>query len=53
MLHFDCNDPARIAKKFQDVEKFSTMFLNYDLLARRWVRHGYIYPFLETGADCG
>lgn len=23
--------------KLQDVEKFSTMFLNYDLLARRWV----------------
>ena len=26
------------------------MFLNYDLLARRWVRYGYIYPFVETGA---
>lgn len=33
--------------KLQDVEKFSTMFLNYDLLARRWVRYGYIYPFAE------
>jgi glutaredoxin/uncharacterized membrane protein YphA (DoxX/SURF4 family) len=37
-------------QKLQDVEKFSTMFLNYDLLARRWVRYGYIYPFVETGA---
>ena len=25
-------------QKLQDVESFSTMFLNYDLLARRWVR---------------
>jgi glutaredoxin len=33
--------------KLQDVEKFSTMFLNYDLLARRWVRYSYIYPFAE------
>ncbi|MEO5939095.1 MAG: MauE/DoxX family redox-associated membrane protein [Sphingomonas sp.] len=33
--------------KLQDVEAFSTMFLNYDLLARRWVPYGYIYPFAE------
>ncbi|MGA0607918.1 MauE/DoxX family redox-associated membrane protein [Phenylobacterium sp. VNQ135] len=33
--------------KLQDVEKFSTMFLNYDLLAKRWVRYGYVYPFAE------
>ncbi|MFO6464530.1 MauE/DoxX family redox-associated membrane protein [Jannaschia sp. KMU-145] len=37
-------------QKLQDVERFSTMFLTYDLLARRWVRYGYIYPYLETGA---
>ncbi|MDZ4112278.1 MAG: glutaredoxin domain-containing protein [Brevundimonas sp.] len=36
--------------KLQDVEKISTMFLNYDLLARRWVPYGYIYPFAELGA---
>jgi glutaredoxin len=36
--------------KLQDVERFSTMFLNYDLLARRWVPYGYIYPFAEMGA---
>ena len=34
--------------KLQDVEQFSTMFLNYDLLARRWVPYGYIYPFAEA-----
>ncbi|MEH3103298.1 MAG: glutaredoxin [Sphingomonas phyllosphaerae] len=33
--------------KLQDVESFSTMFLNYDLLAKRWVRYGYVYPFAE------
>lgn len=35
-------------EKLQDVESFSTMFLNYDLLARRWVSYGYIYPFGEA-----
>jgi len=33
--------------KLQDVAKFSTMFLNYDLLARRWVPYASIYPFAE------
>lgn len=33
--------------KLQDVEKFSTMFLGYDLLARRWVPYSYVYPFAE------
>ena len=37
-------------QKLRDLESFSTMFLNYDLLARRWVRYGYVYPFVETGA---
>lgn len=37
-------------QKLQDVESFSTMFLNYDLLARRWVPYGKIYPFAEAGA---
>ena len=36
--------------KLQDVEKFSTMFLGYDLLARRWVPYSYIYPFAEFTA---
>ena len=37
-------------QKLQDVERFATMFLNYDLLAQRWVRYGYVYPFVETVA---
>lgn len=36
--------------KLQDVERFSTMFLNYDLLAKRWVPYGTVYPFAEAGA---
>jgi glutaredoxin len=36
--------------KLQDVERFSTMFLNYDLLARRWVPYATIYPFAEGAA---
>jgi glutaredoxin len=36
--------------KLQNVERFSTMFLNYDLLARRWVRYAYIYPFAELAS---
>ena len=34
--------------KLQDVETFSSMFLGYDLLARRWVRYAYAYPFCEA-----
>lgn len=37
-------------QKLRDIESFSTMFLNYDLLARRWVRYSYLYPWGETGA---
>jgi glutaredoxin len=33
--------------KLQNVESFSAMFLNYDLLARRWVPYSYIYPYAE------
>ncbi|WP_170005174.1 MauE/DoxX family redox-associated membrane protein [Pseudopontixanthobacter vadosimaris] len=35
-------------QKLQDIRSFSTMFLNYDLLAKRWVRYGFIYPFGEA-----
>ncbi|MBY0475510.1 MAG: glutaredoxin [Nitrosomonas sp.] len=35
-------------QKLQDIESFSTMFLNYDLLARKWVLYGYLYPFGEA-----
>lgn len=33
--------------KLQNVESFATMFLNYDLLAKRWVPYSYFYPFAE------
>lgn len=33
--------------KLQNIESFATMFLNYDLLARRWVPYSYIYPVAE------
>jgi glutaredoxin len=33
--------------KLQNVESFSSMFLNYDLLAKRWVPYSYIYPYAE------
>ncbi len=33
--------------KLQDVESFSTMFLNYDLLAQRKVPYSYVYPYAE------
>jgi glutaredoxin len=37
-------------QKLQDIESFSTMFLNYDLLAKRWVPYGKLYPFGEAFA---
>jgi hypothetical protein len=37
-------------QKLQDVESFSIKCLNYDLLAKRWVRYGSIYPYAEAGA---
>jgi glutaredoxin len=36
--------------KLQDLEKFSTMFVGYDLLAQRWVPYAFAYPFMEAGA---
>ena len=37
-------------QKLMDIERFATSFLSYDLLAQRWVRYGYVYPFVEAGA---
>ena len=34
--------------KLQNLETFSSMFLGYDLLAKRWVPYAYIYPFAEA-----
>ena len=36
--------------KLQDLDKFSSMFLNYDLLAKRFVPYSYGYPFAELTA---
>lgn len=33
--------------KLQNLDSFATAFLNYDLLARRWVPYASIYPFAE------
>jgi glutaredoxin len=33
--------------KLQDIESFSTMFLGYDLLARKFVPYSYVYPYAE------
>ncbi|WP_300381334.1 glutaredoxin [Henriciella sp.] len=37
-------------QKLQDIESFSTMFLNYDLLAQKQVSYGYVYPVGEATA---
>lgn len=37
-------------QKLKDIDAFATMFLNYDLLAKRWVPYGRIYPFAEGAA---
>ncbi len=34
--------------KLQNIETFSSMFLGYDLLAKRWVPYSYVYPFAEA-----
>ncbi len=36
--------------KLRDVSGFATMFLGYDLLARRWVPYATLYPFAEAAA---
>ena len=37
-------------QKLRDLSSFSSQFLGYDLLAQRYVRYAYVYPFAETGA---
>jgi len=36
--------------KLRDIERFTSMFLGYDLLARRVPRYAYAYPFAEAAA---
>jgi glutaredoxin len=33
--------------KLRDVDSFATMFIGYDLLAKRWLPYAYVYPFAE------
>ncbi len=37
-------------QKLKDMERFSTTFLNYGFLVRRWVPYGYLYAFGEAAA---
>jgi glutaredoxin len=37
-------------QKLRDVESFTNQFLGYDLLAQRFVRYAYVYPFAEAVA---
>lgn len=36
--------------KLRDLDGFATMFLGYDVLAKRWLPYAYVYPFVELGA---
>ena len=40
-------------QKLQDLYSFTQSFITYDLLAMRWLRYGYWYPFLEAYAGIG
>lgn len=35
--------------KLLDVPAFALSYSSYDILARRWLGYGYVYPFLELG----
>ena len=37
-------------QKLRDLFSFSNQFITYDLLAMKWPRYAYIYPFVETFA---
>ena len=37
-------------QKLQDLYSFTNSFITYDLLAMKWMRYAYIYPFIEAYA---
>ncbi|MBU2978567.1 glutaredoxin [Alteromonas sp. C1M14] len=37
-------------QKLKDLYSFTSSFITYDLLAMKWLRYGYIYPFIEAYA---
>lgn len=39
--------------KLLDIPGFAQSYSSYDLLAQRWYRWGYIYPFIELGLGVG
>ncbi len=40
-------------QKLKDLYTFTNSFITYDLLAMKWIRYGYIYPFIEAYAGIG
>ena len=40
-------------QKLKDLFSFTNSFITYDLLAMKWLRYGYIYPFVEAYAGIG
>jgi len=36
--------------KIQDLQSFATGFVQYDLIAQKYVPYSYVYPFVEAGA---
>ena len=36
--------------KLQDLMSFATGFVQYDMIAKRYVPYSYVYPFVEAGA---
>ena len=36
--------------KLQNLQSFATGFIQYDLIAQRYVPYSYVYPFIEAGA---
>ncbi len=35
--------------KLLDVPAFAMSYMSYDIVAKKWYRYGYIYPFIELG----
>lgn len=40
-------------QKLKDLYSFTNSFITYDLMAMRWIRYGYVYPFIEAYAGIG
>lgn len=41
------------AQKLKDLYSFTNSFITYDLFAMKWLRYGYIYPFVEAYVGIG